>query len=94
MSAAIEGSGSVDSAAMPNEDLDEMISIRVSKDDVEAMKRLADRLPIKPITIARIALRLGLDALTRDPGKVFGGKTAVRSPKKKAKRRGAPHPLK
>lgn len=73
-------------------ELDAMISIRISKADVKAMKRLADVLPMKPITIARIALRLGLVALEEDPLRMAREATEVRdrprraSPKTKPRR--------
>ncbi len=66
------------------DELDAMISIRVSKADVKAMKRLADILPLKPITVARLALRLGLVALEADPLRMAREATDVRSSPRRA----------
>ena len=78
--------------AAKKDELDAMISIRISKADVKAMDRLADILPMKPITIARTALRLGLVALEADPWRMAREATEVRdrprraSPKPKPRR--------
>jgi hypothetical protein len=56
---------------MADEDLDEVISLRISRDDRAMLDRLAKRVPIKPLTIARIAMRLGLAELDRNPAAFF-----------------------
>ena len=48
--------GTADDMATGKQELDEMISIRVSKADLAAMKRVTMLLPLKPITIAPIAI--------------------------------------
>lgn len=77
--------------ATDDEELDEMISIRVSKRDMRAMDRLSDLLPIKRITIARIALRVGLDALAKDPLRMIReqGRSKKRAATSKPRRRRA-----
>lgn len=85
MNEFILGSGNVDAAtdmATDKDELTEMISIRVSKADVRAMKRVTELLPIKPITIARIALRIGLAALEDDPARIREAVGAKRAPAK------------
>ena len=53
--------------------LSEMLGVRVSADDVARLDALAERLPIgSRHAIARFALRLGLDAIERDPGVLLG----------------------
>lgn len=74
-----------DEMAAADDELDAMISIRVSKKDVTAMRRLSERLPIKPITIARIALRIGLDTLADDPARMFDVMTSERPTKRRSK---------
>lgn len=67
------------------EDLSEMISIRLSKGDVAALAKLEKILPLKRITIARTALRLGIDALIEEPARLLGDHQPT---KKKPKGRG------
>lgn len=67
-------SGNVGPAtSMPTstDDLDEMISIRISKTDLAEIQRLAKDFNLKPMTISRIALRSGLDSMDRDPGETL-----------------------
>lgn len=55
------------------EGLTEMLGVRVSADDVARIDALADRIPIATRhAIARHALRLGLDAIERDPAILLG----------------------
>jgi hypothetical protein len=72
---------SIDYAAVMAEDgLTEALYVRVSKADREALDHLAERLPLKAASIARIALRIGLAEIERDPSRIFG------TPKGKTKR--------
>ncbi len=66
---------------MADETLDETIFIRVTKADKEQLDRIAERLPLKSSQIARIALRIGLAEIERDPARIFAAGTT-----KKAKR--------
>jgi hypothetical protein len=53
--------------------LSEMLGVRVSADDLARLDRLAERLPIGTRhAIARFALRIGLDAIERDPAILLG----------------------
>lgn len=53
--------------------LTEMLGIRVSADDRARIDALAERLPVgTPHAIARFALRIGLDAIERDPAILLG----------------------
>jgi len=53
------------------EDLSEAISLRVTPDDRKALDALAARFPLKAMTIARIALRLGMAEIARNPAALF-----------------------
>jgi len=54
--------------------LSEMLGVRVSADDLARLDLLAERLPIGTRhAIARFALRIGLDAIERDPAILLGG---------------------
>jgi hypothetical protein len=54
--------------------LSEMLGVRVSADDLARLDLLAERLPIGTRhAIARFALRIGLDAIERDPATLLGG---------------------
>ena len=54
--------------------LTEMLGVRVSRDDLARIDALADRIPIGTRhAIARHALRLGLEAIERDPAILLGG---------------------
>jgi hypothetical protein len=55
------------------EGLSEMLGVRVSADDLARLEALAERLPIGTRhAIARFALRIGLDAVERDPSVLLG----------------------
>jgi hypothetical protein len=57
-----------------DEGLLKMLGVRVSADDLARLDALAERLPIGTRHgIARFALRLGLDAIERDPAILLGG---------------------
>lgn len=53
------------------EELDKVISLRLSKDDFSSLDTLSKRLPLKKLTIARIALRLGLKEIEKNPAVLF-----------------------
>ena len=54
--------------------LSEMLGVRVSADDLARLDALAKRLPIGTRhAIARFAIRIGLDAIERDPAILLGG---------------------
>lgn len=53
--------------------LSAMLGVRVSADDLARLDGLAERLPIGTRhAIARFALRIGLDAIERDPQVLLG----------------------
>ncbi len=56
---------------MSDEGLTEAIYVRISKSDREALQDLAARLPLKEAAIARIALRIGLAEIEKDPARIF-----------------------
>ncbi len=64
-----------------DEELDEMISIRISKSDLAEIQRLAKTLLLKPMTISRICLRAGIDAMDRDPGRTMREVGEARTPR-------------
>lgn len=47
--------------------LTEVISMRLSPEDKAKLDELAERMPIKRLTIARVAMRIGLEAIAKDP---------------------------
>jgi hypothetical protein len=56
-----------------DEGLSEMLGVRVSKADLERIDALAARLPIgSRHGIARVALRIGLEAIERNPMILLG----------------------
>lgn len=73
-------------ARVADEDLSEAISLRVTPDDRQALDALAARFPLKAMTIARIALRLGLAEVARNPSVLFEAKPVEPAP--------APSPVK
>jgi hypothetical protein len=56
---------------MAEEDLSEALYVRVTKADKAAVDGLAARLPLKSASITRIALRIGLAAIEKDPSAIF-----------------------
>jgi hypothetical protein len=56
---------------MSDEALDETFVLRMTKADRELLDSLASRLPLKATQIARIALRLGLTEIDKDPARIF-----------------------
>jgi hypothetical protein len=66
--------------AMPDEDLSVVISVRVSREDKARLDDLAKRVPLKALAIARIALRLGITEIEREPGALFRGAASPEPP--------------
>lgn len=60
-------------AEMADEDLDVAISLRITKEDKAALDALAAKYPLKALTIARIAVRLGIAEIRGNPGALFMG---------------------
>lgn len=57
--------------AKSDERLGHQIAMRVSEEDVTRLEALSDRIPIATKNaIARAALRIGLDALEENPGRI------------------------
>jgi hypothetical protein len=56
---------------MADEDLSEALYVRITKADKAALDSAAARLPLKSAAIARIAMRIGLAAIEKDPGAIF-----------------------
>jgi hypothetical protein len=56
---------------MAEEELTKEITMRISAADKEHLETLAARMPIKVRTLARIALRVGLAEIERDPARIF-----------------------
>lgn len=65
---------------MSDAELTEELTLRISKEDREALDALAARLPLKTRQIARIALRIGLAEIEKNPGAIFA---AGKSPRGK-----------
>lgn len=65
--------------AKDKDGLSEMLGVRVSSDDLARLDSLAARLPIGTRhAIARFALRIGLDAIERNPQVLLGAGPKVR----------------
>ena len=56
---------------MADEELTEAISLRISKEDRTILDELAKRFPMKPLSIARVAIRLGMEELLKNPSSIF-----------------------
>jgi hypothetical protein len=65
--------------------LTDLISMRLTPEDSEELDAVCEQMPIPRLTVARIALRLGLAELRKNPARVLEGKTK-RRPKRGAKR--------
>lgn len=65
-------------AVMADDGLTKSLFIRISEADEAQLDALAARLPLKAAAIARIALRIGLAEIERDPARIF----AAPAPKK------------
>ena len=61
---------------MADDALDETFVLRMTKGDRALLDALAGRLPLKTTQIARLALRIGLQVIEKDPSAIFtaGGK--------------------
>lgn len=59
---------------MAEEKVDQQIAIRLTSADLERLEALAEKIPIASRNaIARVALRIGLEALEKDPTLLFAG---------------------
>lgn len=56
---------------MTDDALDETFVLRMTKADREMLDALAERLPLKVTQIARLALRIGLAEIDKDPARIF-----------------------
>jgi len=55
-------------------ELTDVISMRLSQEDRELLDRVASSVPAVPrLTLARIALRIGLDAIRQNPARALAG---------------------
>jgi len=63
---------------MTDDGLTEAIYVRISKADRSTLEALAERLPLKQAAIARIALRIGLAEIDKDPAKLFAAPRAAK----------------
>lgn len=62
---------------MSDAELTEELTLRISKEDNAQLEAIASRLPLKKRAIARIALRIGLAEIEKNPGAIFAaGKPA------------------
>jgi len=60
-------------AAKEKEPLSEMLGVRVSADDLARIDAITERMPVGTRhSIARVALRIGLDAIEREPTILLG----------------------
>lgn len=50
-----------------NEGLEQQVTLRVSKEDVDRLDALTEQLPLKRSALIRAALRLGLELVEEDP---------------------------
>ena len=65
-------SAAIDYARIMSDDgLTEELTMRISKADRGLLDTLASRLPLKMRAIARIALRIGLAEIDKDPARIF-----------------------
>lgn len=56
-----------------DETLTEMLGIRVAKSDLDRLDAIAEKLPVASRhAFARVCMRIGLDAVERDPGILLG----------------------
>jgi hypothetical protein len=79
MSRDDDGSGNVQAGAgltmARTRKLTDLISMRLSPDDSEELDAVCEHIPMPRLTIARIALRLGLAELRKNPARVLDGKS-------------------
>lgn len=64
---------------MTDEALDKTFVLRMTKADREQLDAVAARLSLNATHIARIALRLGLAEIDKDPTRIFGAGTKSKS---------------
>ncbi len=69
--------------------LTKVISMRLTEEDKGKLDRLAGQIPIPPLTIARVALRLGLDVLLDDPTKILAKPIEKRGGARRRKKKGS-----
>ena len=68
---------------MKGEGFTKSICVRISEAERRAMDELAERLSLKAMTVARLAMRIGLKAIEEDPTCLLSAKATERGPKKK-----------
>ena len=57
------------------DELAKIISMRISKNDLDLLERAGKAIPLVPkLTLARVAMRLGLEALIANPVQALGTK--------------------
>ena len=69
----------IDYARVMSDDLTEAIYVRISETDRELLDELSSRLPLKMAAIARIALRIGLAEIEKDPARIFAAGATKKS---------------
>ena len=91
MSRDVEGSGSVFQRAQGSESamtrprkLTDLISMRLSPEDSDDLDAVCEKIPMPRLTVARIAMRLGLAELRENPARVL--ETPAKARTRKAKR--------
>ena len=56
-----------------NQELTEVMSMRLSVDDRKLLETVSAMVPVLPtLTLARVALRIGLETIRRDPARALG----------------------
>lgn len=71
------------SRAMAKETLGETLFMRITKADKELLDRVAERFPMNTSQIARIALRVGLGEIEKDPSRIFAAAAGAKPAKKR-----------
>jgi hypothetical protein len=66
--------------------LTDLISMRLSPEDSKELDVVCERLPMPRLTVARIALRIGLSELRENPARILEGESK-RPQRAKARRR-------
>ena len=67
------------SRIMSDDGLTEAIYVRISETDRKLLDDLAARLPLKMAAIARIAIRIGLAEIDKDPARIFAAGTTKKT---------------
>ena len=66
-----------------DEGLDQQIAIRLTSADLDRLEALAEKIPVASRNaIARAALRIGLEAIEKDPTHLFAGAKKSRARKR------------